>query len=102
MTPTKFEIAVSTAVLFILSAAVIWIRTANVRATYEFVKLENELKLARQSEQELRIQWSKASSPQRLKKLSEELNLDAPKLSQLYRYQPHSSGQASPSVRTLK
>jgi len=86
MTPTKFEIAVSTAVLFIFSAAVIWIRTANVRATYDFVKRENELKLAKQSEQDLRIQWAKISSPQRLKKLSQDLNLEAPKLSQVYRY----------------
>jgi hypothetical protein len=86
MTPRKFEIAVSTAILFIVSAAVIWIRTANVRATYDFVKRENELKLAKQSEQELRIQWAKISAPNRLKQLSQDLNLEAPKLSQVYRY----------------
>lgn len=86
MIPKKSEIAVTTAIIFVLSAGVIWIRTANVRATYDFVKHENELKQARQSEQELRIQWAQISSPQRLKKLSQELNLEAPKLSQVYRY----------------
>lgn len=86
MIPKKSEIAVSTALLFVVSAGVIWIRTANIRATYDFVKKETELKEARQSEQDLRIHWSKASSPQRLKKLSQDLNLGAPKLSQVYRY----------------
>ncbi|MFM8270623.1 MAG: hypothetical protein ACKN9V_10585 [Pseudomonadota bacterium] len=86
MNPRKFEIAVSTALLFVMSAGVIWIRTANVRATYDFVKRETELKEAKQSEQDLRIQWAKISSPQRLKKLSQDLNLEAPKLSQVYRY----------------
>ncbi|NBT57744.1 hypothetical protein EBT16_03060 [bacterium] len=100
MTPTKFEIAVSTAVLFVLSAAVIWVRTSNVRATYEFVRLDNELKQARQSEQELRIQWAKASSPQRLKQLSQVLNLDAPKLTQLYRYQTKSPSEAAPARKS--
>ena len=86
MTPYKSEIAVTTAFLFLISAGVIWIRTANVKTTYEFVRREAAFREEKKNEQELRIQWSKISAPHRLRKLSDQIGMTAPKLNQIYRY----------------
>jgi len=73
-----------------MSALVIWIRTANVRSTYDFVKKEAEMRSLQKESQDLRIQLAQLTSPQRLKKLSSELHLQAPKLNQIYRHSsPH-------------
>lgn len=83
MIPSKFEMALLGALLFVLSSAVIWVRTANVRSTYEFVRKESELKEVLHQTQDLRIQWTKLTSPQRLKLLSAELKLNSPKMNQV-------------------
>lgn len=83
MTPSKTEISLLITLLFILSSAVIWIRTANVRATYDFVRKESELKEVLKDTQDLRIQWTKLTSPHRLKSLSTELKMSAPKMNQV-------------------
>jgi hypothetical protein len=84
MTPFKIEIAFLVALLFVLSSGVIWIRTANVRTTYEYVQRESELKTLLDKNQDLRIQWTKLTSPQKLKVLSAELNMNPPKLHQVF------------------
>lgn len=89
MSPTKIEIVATTALLFLLSAGVIWIRTANIQATYEFNEKERKLTSLKTDEQSLRIRLTKLSSPRRLKEMSKELNLAAPKISQLYRFKDH-------------
>ncbi len=88
MTPYKLELVVTTALLFVMSALVIWIRTANVRSTYDFVKKETEIQTLKKESQDLRIQLAQLTSPQKLKKLSSELNLQAPKFNQIYRHTP--------------
>lgn len=88
MTPTKNQFVMMAAILFLLSAGVIWIRTANVRATYEFVAKEKEFERLKQNSQGLRIRWAQLTTPQRLKLLATHLGLEAPRLSQVFRHQP--------------
>lgn len=83
MPPSKIEITLLILLLFVLSTTVIWVRTANVRATYDYVQRESELKALTLSTQDLRIQWSRLTSPQRLKTISGNLKMDAPKISQV-------------------
>lgn len=86
MQSLKQEIFFTTLLVFFFSAGVIWIRTANIKATYEFNQKEKQLNQVRKTEQNLRIKLASVSSPQRLKEMSKRLNLAAPKISQLYRF----------------
>jgi len=86
MFPLKTELILTTGLLFLLSTGIIWIRTANIKATYEFNQKEKELNHFKKTEQNLRIKLAKVSSPQRLKELSQNLNLSAPRLNQVYRF----------------
>lgn len=86
MQSLKNELICSTILVFLFSAGVIWIRTANIRATYEFNQKEAQLTQMKKTEQKFRIQLAKASSPQRLKEISQRIGLSAPKISQLYRF----------------
>lgn len=83
---TVREIAFSSIVLFILCAAVIWVRTLTVKETYVYVRLEKEARQLEQDVQAVRMQWLKQTSPKRLDALAESLGLKAPELQQVLKY----------------
>jgi len=93
MTPKKSEIAILMAILFFSSSAVIWIRTANVKATYDFVQKEKELQQLKNEAQELRVKWARLTAPQRLESLSSQLGMSAPKFNQTLKYSEKSGTQ---------
>lgn len=79
---------------FLLAAGVVWVRTATVKNTYEYVQFEKELKLAQQGIQETRVEWLKRTSPQQLDRIASRLDLRPPRVNQLMHYR-QSEGQQS-------
>lgn len=86
--PNKLETLTWFGVLFALCAAVVWVRTATVKATYHYVQQEKELGLIGQQVQDLRIRWLKLTSPKRLEALARELDLHPPDPQQRAQYAP--------------
>lgn len=75
--------------LFLLAAVaclVIWVRTATVKKTYEYVQHEKELRQLEQEIQALRLDWLKWTAPERLEDLAEKRELQRPVSDQVYRY----------------
>lgn len=81
----RLETWVLFSVVLVLSVSVIWIRTATVKSTYQYVQKENELKKLGSELQALRLQWLKQTAPQRLEQLAENLEMQAPTLGQISR-----------------
>ena len=73
--------------IFILAAALVWIRALTVKATYEFVGKERQYRLIEQETQALRVRWLKMTSPKKLESLASQLGLEPPKLGQNLRIQ---------------
>lgn len=86
MIPKKIELALTLLGVFAASASVIWIRTLNVKATYEFVRQEKELKNIQNEVQSLRVAWVKQTTPSKLDHIASNIGLAAPRLDQTLRY----------------
>jgi hypothetical protein len=69
-----------------LAAAVIWIRTATVRETYEYVQQEKELRRLEEGIQSVKVKWVRVTAPGRLESLANSLGLAAPRLDQVVSY----------------
>ena len=82
------EIYALLALLFVLSAGVIWIRTSTVKDTYLYVQQEKEYRQLQQEIQATRVRWLKLTSPRRLEELATRVGLQAPKMNQILRYEP--------------
>lgn len=80
------ELWVLATVLTLVALAVVWVRTATVKKTYEYVQHEKELKQLEQEIQALRIDWLKWTAPERLEHLAEDRGLQRPASEQVYRY----------------
>ena len=74
-------------IVFLATALVIWIRTATVKATYEYVQNEKEYRLLNQEIQALRVKWLKVSAPKRLEGMAHVLKLGPPKIDQVMKYE---------------
>lgn len=68
------------------SAAVIWLRIAVVKSTYDFVRQEKELHSLQNDVQKLRLQWLKATNSRHLESLANTLGLAPPAVHQTLRY----------------
>lgn len=77
--------------IFILAAALVWVRALTVKSTYEFVGKERQYRLLEQETQALRVRWLKMTSPKRLESLALQLGLEPPKLGQSLRIQAPAS-----------
>ena len=77
------------ALIFGATYLLISVRTETVNATYEYVKIEKQLKIEEQSLQNLRVEWLRLTSPKHLQALSRRLGLQAPTFSQVIRYDPN-------------
>lgn len=80
------EIATLSLVLFVLCAAVIWVRTLTVKETYVYVRLEKDARQLEQDVQAVRMHWLKQTSPKRLDALATSLGLRPPELQQVLKY----------------
>lgn len=69
-----------------VAVVVIWVRTATVKKTYEYVQHEKELRQLEQEIQALRIEWLKWTAPERLEGLAEQRELQRPVQDQVFRY----------------
>lgn len=83
----KSEFAYLSAALFVLCAAVIWVRTATVKDTYRYVQQEKELSRLEQETQSIRMQWLQLTAPKRLEALAKVLELAPPRRQQILRYE---------------
>jgi len=73
------------AIVFVLSALVIWVRTATVKYTYAYVRQEKELRELQQEIQRIRVRWLKQASPGKLEALAPKLGLFPPRFEQVVR-----------------
>lgn len=73
-------------VFLALCGAVVWIRTATVKATYLYVQQEREVTTIGQQVQELRIRWLRLTSPKRLESLAQKFDLHPPDPAQRVQY----------------
>jgi cell division protein FtsL len=80
------EIWILVCALALVAVVVIWVRTATVKKTYEYVQHEKELRQLEQEIQVLRIDWLKWTAPERLEALASERELQRPAPEQVYRY----------------
>jgi len=71
---------------FILVVGMVWVRTANVKATYRFVQLEKELTQLEQEIQAGRVKWLQLTTPQKLEVLASRLELKPPHPDQSFKY----------------
>ena len=74
--------------LCVVALSVIWVRTATVKKTYEYVQHEKELRQLEQEIQALRIEWLKWTAPEKLEGLAQKRELQRPDPQQVYRYVP--------------
>ena len=80
------EIWILLSALALVAVVVIWVRTATVKKTYEYVQHEKELRQLEQEIQALRLEWLKWTAPERLETLAAERELERPAPEQVYRY----------------
>lgn len=80
------EILTLVSVLVALAGGVIWLRTATVRDTYQYVKQGKEFQNLQQEIQVLRIEWLNLTAPKRLEVLARELDLHPPTRQQVVKY----------------
>lgn len=90
---SKSETLTWFAALFALCAAVVWVRTSTVKATYHYVQQEKELGDIGRQIQDHRIRWLKLTSPKRLEALAVKLDLVPADPSQRMQYLPKSAAQ---------
>lgn len=74
--------------LILLAGVVVWIRTATVKSTYEFVRQERDLKRMQEEMQNLRIRWLKLTSPSKLETLAQNQGMSPPKYDQVVKIKP--------------
>lgn len=77
------------ALIFCATYGLISVRTETVNATYEYVKIEKQLKIEEQGLQNTRVEWLRLTSPKHLHALSRRLGLNAPTFNQVIRYDPN-------------
>lgn len=75
MNPIKAERALLLLCLFLSATGTIWLRTANVKATYRYVELEKNLSEIEKDTQILRIKRVKLTSPRRLEEIAKTQGL---------------------------
>ncbi len=85
----RLEGLIWVALIFGATYVLISVRTETVNATYEYVKIEKQLKIEEQSLQNLRVEWLRLTSPKHLLSLARRLGLQAPIFNQVIRYDPH-------------
>jgi hypothetical protein len=85
-TQNKPETLTWLGVFFALCGAVVWIRTATVKATYRYVQQEKELTSLASQMQEFRIKWLKLTSPKRLESMASRFDLVPPDPNQRVQY----------------
>lgn len=85
------EIILLSACVFLLAAALVWIRALTVKASYQFVSQEKRYRTIEQETQSLRVKWLKMTSPKKLENLAEQIGLQPPKLSQNLKLQSSNS-----------
>lgn len=72
--------------LLFVAASVVWVRTSTVKATYQYVQHEGELRGVEQEIRKLRVKWLKMTSPRKLEAMAPALGLVAPTKNQSRRY----------------
>lgn len=80
--PPYRELILLSALVFLLAAALVWVRALTVKASYQFVNQERRFRQIEQETQALRVKWLKMTSPKRLELLAQQIGLEPPKLSQ--------------------
>ncbi len=75
--------------VFVTTYLLISLRTSTVNATYDYVKIEKQLKIEEQTLQNLRVEWLKLTSPRHLQALARRLGLKSPGFQQVIRYDPN-------------
>jgi len=83
----KQEFFLLFALVFGLAGAIIWVRTATVKATYLYVQHQKELVKLQQDLQSIRVQWLRLTSPKRLDTLAMQLGLTPPRVDQVMQYE---------------
>ncbi len=69
-----------------LASGLIWIRTATVKDTYQYVKKVREAKVLEDEIQALKIRWGQSVSPTSLQKIAEKLEMGPPQRKQIVTY----------------
>jgi hypothetical protein len=77
------EVVVLLSVLFLISAAVIWIRTETVSVTYQYVRQEKQFRQVVQDIQAERVKWLRQTAPGKLEAMASSLGLYPPTLGQV-------------------
>ncbi len=85
----RLENILGVVVIFMSTYLLISVRTNTVNSTYEYVKIEKQLKIEEQSLQNLRVEWLKLTSPKHLQALAKRLGLQPPNFNQVIRYDPN-------------
>lgn len=83
---STLSLSISLVIVFGFSAAVIWLRIAVVKSTYDFVRQEKELHSLQDEVQKLRLQWLKVTNSRRLESIAKTLGLVPPAIHQTLRY----------------
>lgn len=83
----KRELTVLLTSLFILAAALVWVRALTVKTSYEFVGKEKQYRQLEHEIQTLRVRWLKLTSPKKLESLAGQLGLEPPKIGQSLKIQ---------------
>lgn len=83
----KYEVFFLLWIIFLVSAAVIWVRTTTVKSTYDYVETQREVKNLEQEIQLQRVKWLKLTSTKRLETLAASIGLASPNLNQIAKLQ---------------
>ena len=89
--PPYRELILLSALVFLLAAALVWVRALTVKASYQFVNQERRFRQIEQETQALRVKWLKMTSPKRLELLAQQIGLEPPKLNQNLKVQSGTS-----------
>jgi sensor domain CHASE-containing protein len=85
--PPRTEIQLHLFIIFLISLGVIWIRTATIQSTYQYVEREKKLGLVSQQVQSHRMRLAQMTSPRALQKLADHLELAPATQAQVYRWE---------------
>ncbi|MBY0369564.1 hypothetical protein K2X33_02685 [bacterium] len=83
---TRSETLAWLCLLFALSGAVVWVRTATVKSTYHYVQQEKEIASVTQQLQDFRIRWLRLTAPKRLESLAPKFELAPTRPNQRVQY----------------
>ena len=81
------------AITFIIATGVTWIRTANLKQTYQFIQHEAQLRMLQKEIQSCRVEWTRLSAPRRLDQIAKKIHLRPPRLDQIFKVR-HPLGQS--------